>query len=68
MGVVVIRCPHTGCEIPTGIEMDPSEFLRAPVFFSRVQCPSCSRVHEWFAQDAWVSEDPKALLAALEDS
>src|SRR2546423_8024149 len=46
MGVIVIRCPQTGREIPTGIEMDAAEFRRAPVFFSRVQCPVCAREHE----------------------
>ena len=55
MGAIMIRCPQTGREIPTGIEMDTSEFQRAPVFFSRVQCPVCDRVHEWFAKDAWVA-------------
>jgi hypothetical protein len=60
MGVVMIRCPQTGREIATGIEMGTSEFRRAPVFFSRVQCPLCDRVHEWFAKDAWVSESAEA--------
>jgi len=54
MGVIMIRCPQTGREIPTGIEMDTAEFQHAPVFFSRVQCPVCAREHEWFAKDAWV--------------
>ena len=56
MGVIMIRCPQTGREIPTGIEMDTAEFRRAPVFFSRVQCPVCAREHEWFAKDAWVCD------------
>ena len=56
MGVIMIRCPQTGRAIPTGIEMDTAEFQRAPVFFSRVQCPVCGREHEWFAKDAWVCE------------
>jgi hypothetical protein len=56
MGAIMIRCPQTGREIPTGIEMDVSEFQRAPVFFSRVQCPVCARRHEWFAKDAWVCD------------
>jgi hypothetical protein len=42
MGAIMIRCPQTGREIPTGIEMDTAEFQRAPVFFSRVQCPVCA--------------------------
>ena len=60
MGVVMIRCPQTGRDIPTGFEMDTEEFQRAPVFFSRVQCPVCHRQHEWFAKDAWVCEGEPA--------
>jgi hypothetical protein len=56
MGFVMIRCPRTGREIPTGIEMSRSEFERAPVFFARADCPICASVHEWFAQEAWVCE------------
>jgi hypothetical protein len=56
MGVIMIRCPRTGHDIPTGIEMGSSDFQRAPVFFARVQCPVCGREHEWFAKDAWVCD------------
>jgi hypothetical protein len=56
MGVIMIRCPHTGRDIPTGIEMGSSDFQRAPVFFARVMCPVCGREHEWFAKDAWVCD------------
>jgi hypothetical protein len=60
MGVIMIRCPQTGHDIPTGIEMDAAEFQRAPVFFARVQCPVCTREHEWFAKDAWVCDSAGA--------
>lgn len=60
MGFVMIRCPQTGRDIATGFEMDMEEFQRAPVFFSRVQCPVCRRQHEWFAKDAWVCDRPEA--------
>ena len=56
MGVLMTRCPQTGQEIDTGVEMDVAQFQRSPVFFSRVLCPICSREHEWFAKDAWVCE------------
>ena len=62
MGVIMIRCPQTGRDISTGVEMDMAEFQRAPVFFSRVLCPICAREHEWFAQDAWVCDSPDAPL------
>ena len=63
MGVIMIRCPQTGREIPTGIEMDVVEFRHAPVFSSRVQCPACAREHEWFAKDAWVCDSADAASA-----
>ncbi len=56
MGVIMIRCPQTGREIETGVEMGMAEFNSAPVFFARVLCPLCNREHEWFAKDAWVCE------------
>jgi len=64
MGAIMIRCPQTGGAIPTGVEMETAEFRRAPVFFSRVQCPICAREHEWFAKDAWVSDSPDAQSSA----
>ena len=66
MGAIMIRCPRSGQEIPTGIEMDVMEFQHAPVFFSRVQCQACGQEHEWFAKDAWVCDSPAAPLPAWE--
>jgi hypothetical protein len=60
MGTVMIKCPQTGREIPTGYEADPMRFRSSPVFFARSYCPICRTEHEWFAQDAWVC-DPGAV-------
>jgi hypothetical protein len=60
MGIVMIRCPQTGREIPTGYEADPARFSASPVFFARSYCPLCRSEHEWFAQDAWVCEGAPA--------
>lgn len=56
MGTVMIKCPQTGREIPTGYEADPTRFRATPVFFARSYCPICRAEHEWFAQDAWVCD------------
>jgi hypothetical protein len=56
MGTVMIRCPQTGREIPTGYEVDPARFSSMPVFFARSYCPICRTEHEWFAKEAWVCE------------
>jgi hypothetical protein len=56
MGVVMIKCPDTGREIPTGMVADRQKFDRTPVFFARVRCPVCGNEHEWFAKEAWVCD------------
>jgi hypothetical protein len=56
MGTVMIRCPQTGREIPTGFEADAARFKAMPVFFASSYCPACRTEHEWFAKDAWVCE------------
>jgi hypothetical protein len=55
MGVLMIRCPETGREIPAGIDVDHSSFRSSAVFFSRSYCTFCRTEHEWFARDAWVA-------------
>jgi len=58
MGAVMIRCPQTGREIPTGMVADRRSFQATPVFFGRVRCPACRTEHEWFAKEAWVCDAP----------
>jgi hypothetical protein len=56
MGPVMIKCPGTGRDIPTGMIADRTAFSATPVFFARVLCPFCKTEHEWFAREAWVCE------------
>ena|SRR4029078_10022 len=59
MGSVMIKCPDTGRDIPTGMVADRRSFSAMPVFFARVLCPLCNTEHEWFAREAWVRDaDP----------
>ena len=39
MGAVMVRCPETGRDIPTGLVTDRQSFDATPVFFARVYCP-----------------------------
>jgi len=41
MGAVMVRCPQTGRDIPTGLVTDRKSFESMPVFFARVHCPIC---------------------------
>ena len=56
MGIVMVKCPETGRDIPTGIVTDRKSFNVTPVFFARVYCRICRTEHEWFAKEAWVCE------------
>jgi len=56
MGMVMIKCPHTGRAISTGIEIERERFHASAVFFSRTRCPLCHTDHAWFAREAWVRE------------
>jgi hypothetical protein len=56
MGNVMIKCPQTGREIPTGIKADRERFRCSAVFFARTYCSICQANHEWFAKEAWVCE------------
>jgi hypothetical protein len=66
MGAVMVRCPETGRDIPTGLVTDRKSFDATPVFFARVYCPICRTEHEWFAKEAWVCEaEPRRQRNAL---
>jgi hypothetical protein len=66
MGAVMVRCPETGRDIPTGLVTDRKSFDATPVFFGRVHCPICRAEHEWFAKEAWVCEaEPRPRRSAL---
>ena len=56
MGIVMIKCPQTGREIPTGIKADREGFRCSAVFFARTYCTICQTNHDWFAKEAWVYE------------
>jgi hypothetical protein len=38
---VMVRCPTTGRELSTGVEMDTATFERLPDIHSRIKCPLC---------------------------
>ena len=52
--LVMVRCPATGRELSTGVEMDAATFERLPDIRSRMRCPACSRDHDWSTRDAWL--------------
>jgi len=47
MGIISIRCPRTGDEVPVGIEMDRESWDTLPIVTSRMRCPACGAEHVW---------------------
>jgi hypothetical protein len=41
MAILLIKCPHTGRPILTGIEIDPDSFANLPEVLSYMKCPEC---------------------------
>ena len=66
MGDVMIKCPHTGQNIATGLRSDDASFRRMPVFSGRTLCPICRIEHDWFAREAWVAADSHGRQALVE--
>jgi endogenous inhibitor of DNA gyrase (YacG/DUF329 family) len=54
MGIITIRCPATGRDVSTGIEMSDVEQL--PGVKAKMVCPACGRVHDWTRDDAWLAD------------
>jgi hypothetical protein len=57
MGTLMVRCPHTGTDFPSGIETDRLSFELTPAFNGKIHCPLCGIDHQWSKIDAWVCED-----------
>ncbi len=51
---VLINCPETNREIPTGFAMDAESFREATLHDETVHCPQCNSTHTWNKEDAWV--------------
>jgi hypothetical protein len=49
---VVITCPRTGYEVPTGIVTDITSLNTLPKGKTELRCPACGEIHEWTANDA----------------
>ena len=60
MSVLKVRCPETGREISTGIEIDPESFAALPDKLPVSNCPLCGLDHAWLKCDARFVEDPSA--------
>jgi hypothetical protein len=56
MSILLIRCPHTGRPISTGIEVDAETFAGLPDVLSYLPCPECGLNHAWWVREAWLED------------
>jgi hypothetical protein len=63
VSVVMVRCPTTGSELSTGIEMDAATFEHLPEIRSQIKCPICRLDHVWSTREAWLDNPPPYLPA-----
>jgi hypothetical protein len=54
MSVLMFRCPNTGTELSTGIEIDAATFEQLPDIRSYIRCPVCKVDHSWSTREAWL--------------
>jgi hypothetical protein len=54
MSFVMVRCPNTGRELSTGIEIDAATFEKLPDIRSPMKCPACGLDHIWSTREAWL--------------
>jgi hypothetical protein len=51
MGVLLVKCPVTGREFSSGIQVERDEVKRFPNSLTQSHCPYCGLEHVW-----WTSE------------
>jgi len=59
--LVIIRCPATGREVPTGLVTDLSRLDNLPRDGTELRCASCGRTHVWSRKDALLAHSTVAL-------
>ena len=52
--IVMVRCPTTGRELSTGIQIDATTFEKLPDIRSQIRCPISKVDHVWSTRDAWL--------------
>lgn len=64
MGTIIVRCPVTGLEYASGIEIDEASFLRLPDIKMKSRCPHCGADHLWSLREARLSAEKLAGVSA----
>lgn len=59
MGTLLIKCPKSGRELSTGIQIEAPDVSRLPQVAGQTRCPHCGSVHFWLPREArWAEAIP----------
>jgi len=61
LGVMMVRCPITGRELSTGVQMDARTFEQLPETRTQLTCPICKIDHVWSTREAWFDNPPPSV-------
>jgi hypothetical protein len=58
MALIVIKCPTTAEDVPTGMATDRAAWDRLPPIWlgEPFRCPKCGEIHVWTKNDAWLED------------
>lgn len=65
MGTIILRCPTTGLEYASSIEIDEASFLRLPDIRMKSRCPHCAADHIWSLREARLSAKKLAGVSVI---
>ena len=57
MGIVTVRCPATGQDVPTGVVKDLERYERAKIGPNAFACDACGETHIWEKSEGTVQLD-----------
>jgi len=52
---LMIRCPHSGQDVGTGIVTDQESLRKIPDTLHYTPCPYCGFDHAWWKNEAWLA-------------
>ena len=57
MGVLMVKCPTSGREFSTGIQLEEEDLERLPETMAESRCPHCGGDHVWWTRESRIVDD-----------
>jgi hypothetical protein len=57
MGLLMVKCPTSGREFSTGIQIEEEDLERLPEIMAESRCPHCGGNHVWWTRESRVVDE-----------